>query len=235
MISLMIFEGIWKTSLTVKQFLSAMYNNYKNVCIGIIFEKFSENLWNVTSDFSSVNFSGHYQAATGRAEEHRRGWEPLHFLHWLAQLHSEKLHSVNWQFWGSGPGRHGEEDEKTRGIDLFTLVCTVIYLCGVKMVLNFTVTVLNLHLSVRYLGTRCSVALNTPPWAGCDKSALTLGITIENWWVSKSSVCSGEFEHKLIWVQYPSQQKCPCAISFSAKQHTVPCTDFFGSYNMLGQ
>lgn len=177
-------------------------------------------MFNLTS---SNHFAGHHQAASGGVEEHRRGWKSLHVLHWLVRLHWEQLHGANWHFWTSWPGRHGEEDEKTRGIELFTRICAVL-VCSH----GFTATALNLNLSGRHLDTRCSVALNTPPWTGCNKSVMA------GWWVRKPSVCSGEFDHKLVWVQYPSQQKKSLRNLFSAKWHPnlLQCTDFVGSYNM---
>lgn len=63
-----------------------------------------------------------------------------------------------------------------------------LYFLACVCALNFTVTVLSLHFSLRHLDIRCNVPLTTSPWMGCNKSAQMLGITMGNWWVSKTSV-----------------------------------------------
>ena len=86
----------------------------------------ASNAWTLSSvryDVASSNIRtfctnvlpGDHQAASGRTEEHRGGREPLHLLLWLAQLHPEELPSSERQHGTSGPGCHGEEDEKTWG------------------------------------------------------------------------------------------------------------------------
>lgn len=134
------------------------------------------SFWNPTFielffDLSSTIFSGHHQAATGGIEEHWRGRKSLYVFHWLAQYDSEKLHGVNGYRWTSGPSRHGEEDEKTRGIDPFAKNIHCIYFW-----LSFTVAVLNLQ----FLSEVFDAVFHTCSWTGCNKSA-QMPVIIVSW------------------------------------------------------
>lgn len=51
---------------------------------------------------------------------------------------------------------------------------------------------------------------------------LTLGITMANWWVSKTSVCSWKLSINLNLSLISQPAKCPFAMLLSAKQHAVP-------------
>lgn len=161
--------------------------------------------WTPLLTFDPLFFSGHHQAATRGTEEHRRGGKSLHVIHRLAQYNSEKLHGVNGYLRTSGPGRNGEEDEKTRGIDLFTKTYTVFTLGSAQYV---KVSQSQCSASISQWGIWINGAMlrfiHVPEQVAVNQHTI---ITRVKWWVSKTPVHGGEVEHKPIWVQYPSQQK----------------------------